>query len=468
MTSFTHLPPALAPIFRPVASIRSAQSPLSAMGSAINLSDIGTLLSRDDAQFQQESVADLLNATSRRFPGAQPVSFCKEHFEELLREDYFMCEKTDGIRCLLYLTKFVDEVGRDVEMQFLIDRKNDYYFVPTDAVHIPCVPDPRNRESVAQGFELAGFHTGTLVDGELVRQRSRDGGTRLAYLMFDILALDHQQIMDRPFDKRMARLEAFVWKPYRKFAEKYREDADAQPFQLAMKGMDFPYATQQMFREKIPKLPHGNDGLIFTCVSTPYRMGTDDHILKWKPPHENTIDFRLQIAAFPTLEDSEGEYEDYDAIPTIELLIYLGHNNPEGPYRRHAYLHLTSSEWEAMKRMNQAFDHRIIECWREPTTGHWRPKIEEDGTPRFRDDKDEANHVSTVNSVIRSIEDAVSEEDLMRAAEGIRARYKERLRRREEEAKRAEEEERRRRAVAQQQQQQKREEEVDDGPRYED
>lgn len=36
------------------------------------------------------------------FPGSQPVSFGSQHFEWLESEDYYICEKSDGIRYLLY------------------------------------------------------------------------------------------------------------------------------------------------------------------------------------------------------------------------------------------------------------------------------------------------------------------------------------------------------------------------------
>jgi mRNA guanylyltransferase len=41
-------------------------------------------------------------------------------------DSYFLCEKTDGIRLLLYIT--TGDQGE--EIVYLIDRKNDYYFIP--------------------------------------------------------------------------------------------------------------------------------------------------------------------------------------------------------------------------------------------------------------------------------------------------------------------------------------------------
>lgn len=42
-------------------------------------------------------------------------------------------------------------------------------------------------------------------------------------------------------------------------------------------------------------LMHENDGLIFTINACPYYPGTCNEIIKWKPPHMNTIDFKLQF-----------------------------------------------------------------------------------------------------------------------------------------------------------------------------
>ena len=52
---------------------------------------------------------------------------------------------------------------------------------------------------------------------------------------------------------------------------------------------DMPHIKEKIFK----KLEHENDGLIFTEDRCPYHPGTCTAIYKWKPPHLNSIDFKL-------------------------------------------------------------------------------------------------------------------------------------------------------------------------------
>jgi hypothetical protein len=52
---------------------------------------------------------------------------------------------------------------------------------------------------------------------------------------------------------------------------------------------DMPHIIEKIFK----KLEHENDGLIFTEDLCPYYPGTCKSIYKWKPPHLNSIDFKL-------------------------------------------------------------------------------------------------------------------------------------------------------------------------------
>lgn len=291
-----------------------------------------------------------------------------------------------------------------------IDRKNDYYNINTPHFHFPLPQAPDHS-----------FHTETILDGELVLDTMPDGTQRKTYLVFDCLALDGKSLVQRTLDKRMGYFLQNVLKPYQSILDRYPEEVAEQPFTVMPKKMEKAYGIEMMFKEVLPKLPHGNDGLIFTCRTSPYITGTDQHIIKWKPPHENTIDFRLQLGDFPMVEEDGERFQDFDACPQFDLLVYHGNNRNEF----FAPLHITDSEWESMKSMGQMIDGRIIECHKDDI-GRWRMKRETDGTPRFRDDKTEANHIKTVHSVLESIEDGVTEQDLLHSAKAINVQWKRR------------------------------------------
>lgn len=394
------------------------------MSSLLQLSDVADRVSNDNADLLRRKVADLLGRNSISFPGAQPVSFARTHLKALQdteyvictdliattkRCSYYLCEKTDGIRCLLYLTFYLD--GDDtIEAHLLIDRKNDYYNIDNPHFHFPMPEGP-----------VQHFHTETLLDGELVLDTMPNGELRRTYLVFDCLALDGAPLLQRHLDKRLGYFFERVLKPYNELLKKYPEEKEEQPFTVIPKKMEKSYGIQMMFQDVLPNLPHGNDGLIFTCRTSPYVTGTDQNIIKWKPPHENTVDFRLELGDFPTATEMGETFPDYDACPDWDLLVWHG----EGRNKYYASLHVTEDEWDSMKSMGQMLDGRIIECYKDEQ-GRWRFKREPDGTPRFRDDKQQANHIKTVESVLSSIEDAVTEQDLLDHVRAINVAWKRR------------------------------------------
>ncbi len=230
----------------------------------------GTLIPNDEAYGLRDAVKELLQRDNPRFPGAQPVSFAREHVAELQRQEYFMCEKTDGLRVLLLLHWFEAPNGDFAPATFLIDRKNNYYNV-TPPFTIPHYQYPNDTDK---------FLFGTLLDGELVHdQYPGEAAPRLNFYVFDALAVDSESITSKTLDKRLGRLQEFVLKPYhvmlsQMYGGNIRPD-DLKPFALKKKETYPAYALDTMFNKVLPTLKHGNDGLIFTCKSTPYQSGTD-------------------------------------------------------------------------------------------------------------------------------------------------------------------------------------------------
>ena len=314
-----------------------------------------------------------------------------------------MCEKSDGQRYLLFNT--TDPNGG--EATFLIDRRNDYWLV--NGVHFP-LPD-----------DIQKWHTETLIDGELVLDKMPDGTKRANFLMFDCLVMDGKLLLNRTLDKRLAYLNEIFYKPYRKLLKDYPKEVPFMPFLAQMKKMEFAYANEMMFKQVLPNLPHGNDGLIFTCRQSPYTHGTDPKILKWKPENENSIDFKLQMdfpLVQPTAEDrAEGitePYTDYDALPTCNL--FSGGDNDTDIW--FSVLHLEPEEWEKLKALGEPLQERIVECYMDDRK-RWR-------FMRFRDDKDKGNFHRVVESVIQSIRDRVTANELMENSAAIKTAWKSR------------------------------------------
>lgn len=294
------------------------------------------------------------------------------------------------------------------ETIYLIDRRNDYWRL--DGLHFPL-----------PGADPASFHTGTLVDGELVNDKDSHHQISAKYLVFDCLVLDGNSLMHRTLDKRLAYFKDKVFEPYKALYKQWPEEIQYLPFVMELKAMQVAYGTEMMFKQVLPNLPHGNDGLIFTCRNTPYKHGTDPHILKWKADDENSIDFRLsmdiQVAQPDHIDRAEGitqPYLDYDAMPAFNLLVGA-QNDAEQVYGQ---LYLTSAEWENLKALQEPLNHRIIECYMDRQK-RWRYM-------RCRDDKDKPNYISTVESVIESIQDGVTKEELIDSAKGIRDAWKRR------------------------------------------
>ncbi|GAW01349.1 mRNA capping enzyme [Lentinula edodes] len=126
-------------------------------------------------------VARLCQLENERFPGSQPVSFGTRDLLKLESQDFWVCEKSDGIRVLMFV--LFDQNGQKV---FLIDRHNTYRELT--GLFFPHHESPLNPLR------------NTLVDGELVIDvdpRTRREITR--FLVFDCLVVDNQNNRISPY-----------------------------------------------------------------------------------------------------------------------------------------------------------------------------------------------------------------------------------------------------------------------------
>jgi len=213
-----------------------------------------------------------------RFPGPQPVSIERRHFVDFKKRPYYVCEKTDGVRHLL--------LSLEIEGR-----------------RFTCL--------VNRAFEIFPFSTmiprGTVLDGELVRPR--DPTARPVFLIYDAICAKGVDVRKEPLDKRLAAAKALL-----KSVIKSSKD----PFEIRVKEMSpFPGSLPDL-----DSFPWETDGLVFTPVNEPVRMGTHETLFKWKPRARITIDFEISKGGELNVQERGRLYKEAD--------LHTGPRYPDG------------------------------------------------------------------------------------------------------------------------------------------
>jgi len=200
-------------------------------------------------------------AAAGRFPGPQPVSIERRHFCLLKRQPYLVSEKTDGVRHLLVSTP--DGLAALVNRAFLVEPVK--IRVPKD----------------------------TLLDGELVKTRTG----KMLFVVYDAVRVKGENLMHAPLTERLEKARG-VLKGIIKTA--------GAPFEIRVK-------TMWDLGSPIPDLnsfEYETDGLVFTPIEEPIRMGTHETMFKWKPRERITIDFCLQNGHELFVQDRGEPYKE--------------------------------------------------------------------------------------------------------------------------------------------------------------
>ena len=200
-------------------------------------------------------------AAAGRFPGPQPVSIERRHFRLLKRQPYLVSEKTDGVRHLLVSTP--DGLAALVNRAFLVEPVK--IRVPKD----------------------------TLLDGELVKTRTG----KMLFVVYDAVRVKGENLMHAPLTERLEKARG-VLKGIIKTA--------GAPFEIRVK-------TMWDLGSPIPDLnsfEYETDGLVFTPIEEPIRMGTHETMFKWKPRERITIDFCLQNGHELFVQDRGEPYKE--------------------------------------------------------------------------------------------------------------------------------------------------------------
>mgnify|MGYP001189266430 FL=1 len=185
------------------------------------------------------------------FPGPQPISIEYKHFPTLKGNEYVVCEKTDGERHMLVATTYE---GKPVCM--LVNRAFD--MIPVKL---------RLSRKVYEG---------TILDGELYEN---------TLMVYDALLVCGEPIGHLNLLGRLAAAEKMMKGIIYVKSDMYR---------LKMKTFHAMRDFDHFMYQYLPTDEQRVDGLVFTPVNEPMRIGTHETMFKWKPCEKNTVDFLMK------------------------------------------------------------------------------------------------------------------------------------------------------------------------------
>lgn len=202
-----------------------------------------------------------------RYLGSMPITFLRHYIPRLRdgRQPYYVAEKTDGERYLLF--------ARPGQPALLINRATDF---------LPIATTKRTT-----------FTHPIVLDGEMVRDvRS----FQPVFLVFDVLAIKGHALLGLPFrerNKHLANLRFDTMRlPFKITLKRYHPLSKLKSgvFQCIQRH---PLTKERLFRDTPNKLIYRTDGVIFQ-PNRPYRMGTDYSFFKYKYADELTVEFAMR------------------------------------------------------------------------------------------------------------------------------------------------------------------------------
>uniref|UniRef100_A0AAF5CZB4 mRNA-capping enzyme n=1 Tax=Strongyloides stercoralis TaxID=6248 RepID=A0AAF5CZB4_STRER len=303
------------------------------------------------------------------FPGSQPVSLERSpnlnNFEYLFNEDYMVSWKADGVRYLVFI-KDEDEI-------YAFDRNNDVFKI--NNLYFPHRKKHRHIKD-------------TLVDTEIIMEKTPISEDKFKtiprMLIYDVIHYEDTQVVDCDYRKRIMCIQREIIEPRKKAMFEGKIIREKEEISVRWKQFYDLSAVPKLFEPKFySTLGHDIDGLIFQPVKDPYVGGRFDKLLKWKPPEQSSIDFKLQIKKVEKMGD----------IPKFVGFLYV--SGQQKPF----------AQMKATKSL-QKYDGKIIEC--NFINNQWT-------FMRERTDKSWPNGLKTAMSVLNTIKYPVTRELLIRS-----------------------------------------------------
>ncbi|XP_071854236.1 mRNA-capping enzyme-like [Apostichopus japonicus] len=309
----------------------------------------------------RRKVERMCGFNKHEFPGCQPVSMDMQNIGHIQQMHYKVSWKADGLRYML-----------------LIDGARQNYFFDRDHTifSAPVFKFPKRKSE--------GFLSDTLVDGEMITDTDDDDNPVPRFLIYDIVQFQGEEVGKMNYDVRLQCIQKEIINVRHEYMQKGWINKQQEPFSIRRKEFWDITKTKNILTGHFSKqISHETDGLIFQPFKEPYFPGRCRILLKWKPPSQNSVDFRLvitEVQATGCLKESKG-------------LLYVNHMKE--PF---AQMPITN----ALKKYNK----KIVECKFDQKKQHWV-------FMRERTDKSFPNAYTTAVAVCQSIMKPVTKDKLL-------------------------------------------------------
>ncbi|KAJ0253830.1 GTP--RNA guanylyltransferase [Hirschfeldia incana] len=308
---------------------------------------------------------------SLQFPGSHPVSLDREGFQLLRQRYYYATWKADGTRYMMLLTR---------EGCYLIDR--DFRFRRVQ-MRFPCKPHE------------ARVHDNTLLDGEMVVDNFLDGQGKprqaRRYLVYDMVAINGESLADRPFSERWSIADREVIRPRNEEKRKLTNNGykyEMEPFGVRIKAFCLLSSVEKkVFNELIPSLSHESDGIILQGWDDPYVYQRNEGLFKWK--FLDTVDFLFEVGR-------DGRH-----------MLFLCANGRNRLMEGHT-VEFRGEGWD----QPVSYSGKLLECFWDKEDRVWVAM-------RVRVDKSQPNGMRTFRGVMKSIDDDITKEVLLKEIKEI-------------------------------------------------
>ena len=193
--------------------------------------------------------------TKHIFPGPMAVSIERANFGQLKQNFYWVCEKSDGSRYILFST-MMQWGGQLRKMCFMINRSLEVYIIKV------CFP--------------VEVYRGTVLDGELIQQF--DGSW--IFLVFDAMCIDGLRIADQCHSTRISRVKGML--------EYYKPELSNLHIQVKH---FVPFQSFKQYTTEMMPTNYKNDGFVLTPENAKLEPGRCSKLFKLKPSDQHTVDF---------------------------------------------------------------------------------------------------------------------------------------------------------------------------------